>query len=322
MRRAELARELGTAFTVSGALRAGTSPSRLRAADLEAPFRGLRVTSSHGGDFDGSEHERARHAIMRQAELFAMLMSDEQFLTHVTAAIGWGMPLPRQLVDPERGLDVGVFAPHRHPRRRGVVGHQVQPGYAHVVEHPERGLRMASPASTWAMLGAVIRDPHDLVAAADALVREPMFHGDPPPLATVEQLRAALAVGRRVGGPALRAAVERVRTRSASRTETRCRLVLVDYGLPEPDLNVAVYDPSGRLVAVVDLAYPLLKIAIEYEGEHHLLDPVQWAKDIARHEELAAMGWIVIRVTKEQLFGAPAQLVARVRRAIRSRTWA
>ena len=165
----------------------------------------------------------------------------------------------------------------------------------------------------------MIVDHYDLVAVADAVVRERIFNDDPPPLATLEQLHKALAVGRRVGGPALREALPRVRTRSASRMESRCRLILSDAGLPEPELNHAVFDREGEFVACVDLAYPTQKIAIEYEGEHHLRDPEQWAKDIARYEALAAAGWFVIRVTKADVFDGRAGLVRRVRDALRAR---
>lgn len=247
-------------------------------------------------------------------------MPANQFFSHVTAAVLWGLPLSRRvLVDAEGGprpLDVGVFAPRRHPRHVGVRGHQVRPALARVVTHPTEGVPVATPASTWGMLASVLRDPHDLVAVGDALVRESMFEGDPPPLATVEQLRAVVEAGRRVGSPLLRLALDRVRTRSASRTETRCRLLLVDAGLPEPVLNHHVYDERGRFVACVDLAYPDRRVAVEYEGEHHLHDPDQWARDIRRHERLREAGWVVIRVTKDDLFRSPAALVARVRRVL------
>jgi hypothetical protein len=129
---------------------------------------------------------------------------------------------------------------------------------------------------------------------------------------------AAAGARRRVGVPRMGGALPLIRTRSASRPETHCRLTQVDAGLPEPDLNYDVY-VNGVRIACVDLAYPRLRIAIEYEGEHHLLDPAQWARDIQRYEKLAAAGWHVIRVTKGELFDEPAKLVRRVRAAIVSR---
>ena len=169
------------------------------------------------------------------------------------------------------------------------------------------------------MLASLITDVRDVVALGDAVVREPMFADDPPALATIAQLESAFRAGRRIGIARLREALPLIRTRSASRRETWCRLALADARLPEPELNWSVYDGEGDFVACVDLAYPRLKIAIEYEGEHHLTDPKQWAKDIERHARLVELGWIVIRVTKHHLADAPDVFTGRVLRAIAAR---
>ncbi|MGU3646473.1 endonuclease domain-containing protein [Microbacterium sp. C23T] len=250
-------------------------------------------------------------------------MPRNQFFSHVTAAVLWGLPLPSRILTDAFGrprmLDVAVRAPLRHPRHDGVLGHQVKQGTVMVVHHATHGVPLTSPAFTWVMLAAVVRDHYDLVAVADGVVREQMFPEDPPPLGTLEQLESAVRSGRRVGIRALREALPRVRTRSASRMETRCRLILIDAGLTEPLLNHAVFDSTRGFIGVVDLAYPELRIAIEYEGEHHLRDPGQWAKDIARYEALANAGWFVIRVTKNDVFDGRAGLIWRVRSAVRSR---
>ncbi len=183
--------------------------------------------------------------------------------------------------------------------------------------HPS-GLRVSDPATTWAMLGGVLRHPYDLIAVGDAIVREPWHDEDPPTMATLEDLEAATDAGRRIGVAQLRDALPRIRTRSASRTETWMRLVLVDAGFPEPDLNVDVIE-RGRWLACVDGAWPAEKIAFEFEGRHHLLDPDQWARDIARYEALVAAGWIVMRVTWEDLRDRPGAFAERVRRALRVR---
>jgi very-short-patch-repair endonuclease len=93
----------------------------------------------------------------------------------------------------------------------------------------------------------------------------------------------------------------------------RCTLVFA--GLPEPALNHDAYDRHGRFLGCVDLAYPELRIAIEYHGRlHH----AQYAEDVERIAALRAAGWIVIEVTNA-LFARPDELVARVRAAIASR---
>ncbi|RLK52417.1 DUF559 domain-containing protein [Microbacterium telephonicum] len=320
MTAAELPASLGSVFTVADAAAAGVARSRLRARDLRTPYRGVRITGGHplfapAGDPD---HEARRAAMLARAAALRGVMTETQFFTHAAAAVIWGFPLPAWLLADARPLDVGVFAPLRHPRRLGVAGHQVLPGHAHVTRHPVSGVQVTTPASTWVMLGAHL-GVWDLVAAGDFVVREPMFGGDDGSLATIAQLECLAGAGRRVGVKRLREALPLIRTRSASATETRCRLVLTGAGLPEPQLNHELRDPSGMLLAVLDLAYPERRVAVEYEGAHHLLDSVQWSKDITRYEMLAALGWTVIRVTSAQLHGDAAGVVARVRRALAAR---
>lgn len=240
-------------------------------------------------------------------------MGDHEFFSHVTAAVIWELPLPASLLI-AAPIHIAVVAPLRLPRSKGVRGHQAVSAQTRVREDPRTGLRLADPATTWAMLASVIVHPHDLVAVADAVVRD--WRAEP--LASVADLEAAIGRGRRVGINRLRNAMSDVRTRSASRPETRTRLALVEAGLEEPELNHDVYVDGIRL-ACVDLAYPRRRIAIEYEGEHHLTDPAQWAVDIARYDRLAAAGWRVIRVTKSELFERPGTLVERVRVAIAER---
>ncbi len=168
--------------------------------------------------------------------------------------------------------------------------------------------------------------PHryDLVAVADYFCRVARAPGGlsgravAPPLATIGQLEAALAAGRRAGAAELRAALGRVRTGASSRTETWTRLTLVDAGLPEPLLDVDVFDDVGRFLACVDMAYPRWRIAVEYEGTHHS-SGTQWESDVDRYAGLEAAGWRVIRVTRSILFRTPATLVGRVRGAIADR---
>jgi len=308
MRRQPLPEALSSSFSVGAARAEGVSASRLRAADLTAPFHGVR---SRG---DTRRVGSAEDALLDAAQAYAHRMVAGQFLSHVAAAVLWGLPLPLAVVG-GRDLDVCVHAPRRAPTGRGVAGHVVIPTLAHVVRHPVHGIAVSTPASTWAMLAVVLHDDRDLVAVADAAIREPMHRSQPAPLATRAQLAAAVAAGRRAGAARLRALLPRAIPRSRSRAETWLRLVLVAAGLPEPDANVDVVE-AGVWLGQVDLAYPALRIAIEYEGEHHLTDPRQWAADIARYDRLADAGWRVIRVTKGEVFGSSTDLIERVRRAL------
>jgi hypothetical protein len=98
--------------------------------------------------------------------------------------------------------------------------------------------------------------------------------------------------------------------------ETRLRLVLVRAGLPTPVAQFRVFDDEG-FVARVDLAYPDLRIAIEYDGLWHA-ERRAFLDDRRRLNRLVAAGWTVVHVTVEDL-RRPERLVARIRRLRASR---
>ncbi|HYI50650.1 MAG TPA: DUF559 domain-containing protein [Microbacterium sp.] len=260
-----------------------------------------------------------RNTIIRAALAFAVQMHPAEYFSHTTAAVLWDLPLPL-LPD----ADPHVSVPGRAPRMRGIHGHQIDPGLTRVATHPTLGVRLADPATTWAMLGGSLRHPYDLVAVADAIVRVPRIPGrvarvERDAWGTIPELAAAMQAGRRRGAAALREALPRVRGGVASRMETWVRLIIADAGLAEPVTDHDVFDDRGRFVGCVDLAYPLLRIAIEYEGDQHRTDPRQWQRDIEKHEQLADLGWRVIRVSRDHVFAEPESIVRRVRSAISSR---
>ncbi|MDX2377350.1 hypothetical protein M4I32_11125 [Microbacterium sp. LRZ72] len=321
MPRTPLPDDLPPAFPVALARSAGVGEGRLRGSDLRRPFHGVRSRAALDVEDGASAAELRRAQLIRSAQEYSQRMSPFEFFSHSTAAMIWDAALP--LVDADL-LHVSVLGPRRLPRARGVRGHQARPHLTRVVLHAETGLRLTSPATTWAALGAQLRHPYDLVAAGDSFVRVQRMPGPwhremPPPLAHVRDLEAAIAAGRRVGARALREALPRVRLGAASRPESWTRLTLCDAGLPEPVLDHDVYDDDGRFIGCVDLAYPELKIAIEYEGDHHRTDPAAWNRDMEKHDALQAAGWRVIRVSRTVLFARPHELVERVREALRAR---
>lgn len=315
---AELPSELGGRFSVAQARAVGVSVSRLRRRDLERPFHGVRSTVGAAGIPNhnrlGRELGNLERAHLVRVHEYDPWRGPDAFYSHVTAAVAWSVPIPPWILR-DALVHVAVRAPRRLPRSRGVRGHQVLDSQTVTCTDSFTGLRLADPATTWAMLGSMLTHPYDLVAAGDAIIREWRVA---KPLATLERLRETTLRGRRVGIITLRDAIPRLRTRSASRMETWMRLTIVDGGLPEPELNAEVWE-DGDYLGTVDGAYVEAKIAVEYESEHHLRDPTQWAYDIERYDRMRTAGWIVIRATKGDLFTHPARFVAKVRAALAAR---
>ncbi|WP_061711113.1 hypothetical protein [Kocuria palustris] len=94
-------------------------------------------------------------------------------------------------------------------------------------------------------------------------------------------------------------ALERARRGVDSEPETRLRLILEDngYGGFRPDLELR--GPDGYPV-LPDLADPVLRISIHYDGTHHDQQG-QHERDVRRQRATAQNGWTEIRLTARDL---------------------
>ncbi len=151
--------------------------------------------------------------------------------------------------------------------------------------------------------------PDTAIPAVDALARAARLK-----VADVE-LIAERYRGRR-GIRKARTALDLVDPGAESPRETWLRLLIVRAGLPRPQTQLPIRNEYGVLIAEVDMGYEDLKIALEYEGDHHRTDRRQFTKDIRRHEALIELGWIVVRVTVED---TAADIIRRIRQALAHR---
>jgi hypothetical protein len=89
--------------------------------------------------------------------------------------------------------------------------------------------------------------------------------------------------------------------------ETRIRIALHEHGLPAPEIQFGV-EADGR-IRRLDLAYPSVKLAIEYDGEDHR-EQGRAHKDLLREAALVRLGWTILRFDARTVYCYPA-LVAR-----------
>ncbi|WP_439693688.1 endonuclease domain-containing protein [Curtobacterium sp. SP.BCo] len=215
-----------------------------------------------------------------------------QFVSHVSAAVLWGLPVPVGDGD-AAPVHITSVIPSAQPRRTGVIGHRIAPDRVSVTER--WGVPASTLAALWIDCGALLT-VDQLVVLGDAVVSEHRCR------TTIDDLRRALVrAGARAGVRRLRAALELVRVGAGSPQETRARLAIVRAGLPEPELQVEIHDDAGWFVARVDMAYPRQRIVIEYEGDHHRTDAEQWASDLRRHREVERLGWALVRWSRSDL---------------------
>jgi hypothetical protein len=156
------------------------------------------------------------------------------------------------------------------------------------------------------MLGLV-----DLVVVGDAMVRVLRI--------PAARLRSACATRSDRHAARAREAAGFVRDGVDSPMESRLRLLIVLSGLPEPVVDHHLCDAEGRVLRRLDLSYPELRLAIEYDGRHHAEVVRQWEADLDRREELEHDGWRIIVVTASGIYREPSRTLDRIRRAIASR---
>lgn len=294
----------GRSFTVSAAMSTGVTRGRLRGTDLSAPFHGVRVGT-------------VEPDLRQRAEALLAALGRGAVLSHVTAARLWPLDLPWPRAD--EPLHVSVRAPARAPRYRGVVGHAVSDEAVHRVVRG--GLPLTDGASLWCHL-ATLLELDDLVAVGDALVRTPRRQdaADPRPWVPLPVLRARVALFRGRGTARLREAIALVRDGADSPPETRFRLASMRAGLPEPLLQVPLFTPAGVFIGRPDGFYPDEKVAWEYEGEGHRTSNRQFARDIGRYDDFAAIGVRHVRIVAAEFLPHPERSVERLRRALAERS--
>lgn len=314
---------LGASFTVQDARDAGVSGARLRRADLDAPFHGVRARQSSSDDdldLDLDLFERQSAERRLRADRYAPRLKPGQFFSHETAVAILGGPLPLVIDDngivDGRTLPVHVSTTGTGPlvRAAGVQRHRADPRTTRTLD--VEGVLVADPATAWAQLGSW--SVLDLVALGDHFCR--VWRPGPgrpdagkAPIATVTDLHDRIDGVRRHGIRRLREAIDLVREDSWSPRESKLRCLIVRAGLPEPALNHDIYNENGRFLGCFDLVYPDRKVAIEYHG---LIHASNYAADVERIAALRAAGWTVIEVTSA-LFAQPDELLTRIRRVLR-----
>ncbi|MFD7153660.1 DUF559 domain-containing protein [Kribbella sp. NPDC059898] len=278
-------------FTAAEAREAGISRGLLRGRRYRRVLGSVYV--------DGSTAVTAR--VRAEAGL---LLTPGAVASHHTALSLWA-------ADVRTGNDVHVSVQRdpraTRPRVGGLRVHEVQ----QLEQVLRDGLPLTPPVRTFLDL-APYCDLTGLVAAGDSLVRR----------TTIEPAHLLEAAAGAIGVRGIRLAREAaalVRPGVDSPMESRLRLIIVSGGLPEPQIGYVVRDSAGGWLAAPDLAYPQVRLAIEYDGKHHLADPRQWRLDIRRRENLEREGWLVRVFTAHDLTHRPGTVVARIDEDLRSR---
>lgn len=289
-------------FTIAAARSLGVPRARLRQSDIRHISRGLYRPAEWN-----FELETAARALSAA--------SPGAWISHVTAARLRCQLLPPWLSDSE---ELHLSKPRTLPevRRKGIVGHTVL-ALDDEVETAD-GIRISTRPRTWLDLARRL-NLSELVCMGDELVRIPRFglEGRNEPFATIDGLRSMVNRHPNLQGVVrARAALDLMRVGSDSGPETLLRLAMCDAGLPEPELQLLLR-PGTPGSPTADLGYRRRRLAVQYDGGHHLL-PAQIFSDRRRDKAFETAGWTVLLLTKDDLADGFAGATARIKRILRT----
>ena len=276
-------------FTTAEALRAGITHQRLRGPEFRRLLGGVHISSA------------VPHARSLRTQAALVVHPDGAVATHTSAARVLGVPVPDDPLE-----HVSVAHPKDRRQRDGLRCHvaALQAADVRLLD----GLRISAPHRMFLELASMLTLV-DLVVVGDWLVK----HKHLTCASLVEY--CAGSADRHVA--AARRAAAYVRDRVDSVMETRLRMLLVLAGLPEPQVNLRIRDEYGTVIMRLDLCYPDVKLAVEYDGRQHVEVIEQWERDIDRREDLDDDEWRLIVVTSRGIYRDPERTLRRVWTALK-----
>jgi very-short-patch-repair endonuclease len=233
-----------------------------------------------------------------RAQLWIAVLATNGVLGFATAAELWG-------VVTERSAFVQVIIPHTRrvtpPPRTSV--HRVMVPSASLCHRD--GLPVT--ARSWTVLDQLGSVP---AAEAGRLADRALQRG----WLTARDLDRRLRdFPGRPGNSQLRRLAAATRDGAAAESERRLHRLLRRAGISGWQPNYAVW-VDGDLVAVVDVAFPSARIAVEVDGMAYHVDVDRFRRDRSRQNDLVALGWTVLRFTWADLTERPGYVIAMIRR--------
>lgn len=237
----------------------------------------------------------------------ARVLPDDVVLAQRTAAWVYGV----DALDP-RGhpttppLDLVTVERVRRPKHRLAAAHAADDlTDDDVVERG--GVQLTSPLRTACDLGRFLPPPQAL-GAIDALLHAGL-------VTKGEMTDQVPCWRRRRGVRQLERMIDLGEPACESQGESRMRLQIIDGGLPRPEVQIPIYDLSGRERYRLDAGYRRHRVGAEYDGEE-FHGPEEAEADRRRREWIRARGWQVEAFREEHVYRRTLVVAQTVRRML------
>jgi hypothetical protein len=300
---AVLTEQQGGVFSRQDALACGYTSSEIRTQLKTGSWRRLCRGQYTAQVIDPSMPPWIIGAEVHRLASFAALrsMTGDVVLSHQSATVHYGLST--------WGLDLSRV----HVTRRDAASGRIT---RLVVQHNAQ----LPVGSVW------LRDGHHVVAPARAVIEIACTAGLEPALAVADEALHKGLVSRRALEFALcdaeswphasgaKQVVALCNGLSESVGESRLRLLLYNFGLPEPILQARIRR-DGRLIARVDFLFPEYNTVVEFDGMmKYGADSAVLIQEKRREDEIRELGYQVVRVTWPDL-DLPQRTVNRIQQA-------
>ncbi len=223
-------------------------------------------------------------------------------------AVCLGTAARRYGFDTEDADELHVLNPVRHQLRpaEGLTVHRRDGAPLTMLN----GRPTTSASWTAIEVARTLRRPRAL-ATLDAALRS--GHCDAAALS-----RAAADHSGRRGIVVVRDLLELADGRAESPMESEARLVMIDGGLPPPDLQYQIIDGRGRLQRF-DFAWPDRLLAAEYDSEQWHAGADAWRRDREKWAAVQEIGWTVVPILRDDVRVRQREFVDRMWRHLGGR---
>jgi hypothetical protein len=288
-------------FTIRQATAAGLTRRRTRALDLASPCHGVRAPAA------------VEITLLIRAR--GLALATGAVVSHLSAAALWGFPLPLHFED-HKTIHLTSRGGARAVRRKSVWR---PPASAPGSRNFRRPLRCVHVAAS----DLVRSGRHPIPAGSCHCRRLP-----PAPQGSHFHARRIGLLPRKEEGPgwlpkAMKARAL-IRANTDSPKETELRLLLTAAGLPEPGINVPMFDETAAGSRTPTCHMKISRLPSSTTAATTPLRPsgeVTYTAD----ENARSLGWLVVVLTQLDLDplvpGMEPSAITKVRRALTSRGW-
>lgn len=263
------------------------------------PFFSRRALDAH---LDCAVLQRIWHGIYGRGEITtALRLRGLDLVAGTTVAACLGTAAGAYGFDTEQSAELHVLSPAGRRLRStdGLVVHRREGAPLNVFA----GRPATAPAWTAIEVARGLRRPRAL-ATLDAALRSGTC-------SRAELAQTLVTQSGRRGIVTAREMLSIASPLAESPMESEARLVMLDGGLPPPELQYEIVDLVGRLWRL-DFAWPEYRVAAEYDGVDWHSGADAFRRDRTRAAALQDLSWVVVPIIAEDVRGRPEQLVRRI----------